>query len=274
MFFLITRTEKGTEVMIDEINPTTILPDTEIKAAESADIFSQGFEVFQSLLSSITSIDKNQTTTSAQTSSELAQDSSVADLVLEVSRNVFSQQPLLTTLESTFSSVDVSALQNSLANALTSSLMSSLSNTNGISEKGVSENTASNTVIEESSWSLAESLGELSFGKYAIGLEETLSAISPADNIPIISDIQQITGSSQVKAFSSMVGGYFVGGPIGLAYAAANLASEEFTGDSILGNIVDLGRDVFNGIPEDFPVFGSGLKTEMSTQKPSDKSPQ
>lgn len=236
----------------NEVNQTTILPDATIKAEKGADIFDQGFDVFKSLLDSMNPFENSTESASKETISQLTQDSmtDVADIVVEVSRNVFSEQPVQTVLENLFSSEDVSALQNSLASALTASLMGSLTNIHNASETENSDTSTPSTVTEETSWNVAESLADFPSEQYDVGLDDVFSLINPLDNIPIISDVQQMFGSSEMKAFSSMVGGYFVAGPIGLAYAGANVASEEFTGDSILGNLVELGREVFSSIAD------------------------
>lgn len=173
----------------------------------------------------------------------------------EVSRNVFSLPQSAQATPGQFSPEDMALLQQSLAKALTASLFS-----RGTSQPQAPQSqppqapqpaaktespslpTAKNTLLQ--------SFTEIAVGKDGLGLDDAFDAFNALNHIPVVSNLYQQYSGDEVNALSSLAGSYLLTGPAGLAYAAADIASKEMTGDSLLTNLQDIGMSMFNQVKE------------------------
>jgi hypothetical protein len=86
------------------------------------------------------------------------------------------------------------------------------------------------------------------FGEDGLSFGDVLDAVNPLQQLPVVSSVYRAASGSGISAFSRMVGGFLIGGPVGLAVAAANAAVEAGTGK-------DIGETIMAGLTgEDVPV--------------------
>ncbi|MEP4889493.1 MAG: hypothetical protein ABJV04_05670 [Aliiglaciecola sp.] len=76
-------------------------------------------------------------------------------------------------------------------------------------------------------------------GDDGLGMDDFFDTINILNHVPIVSDIYQNTSNTSVDPVSELLGGFVYGGPIGVAFAAADMAIESFSGKSIYNNVTD-----------------------------------
>lgn len=91
-----------------------------------------------------------------------------------------------------------------------------------------------------------DSVMNLSFGEDGLGMEDVFDTVNVLNHIPVVSEIYQNVSEHKVDAFSSLAGGFMMFGPVGLAVSAVDVATEQFTGKSMLSNAFDFAAGFFS----------------------------
>lgn len=149
----------------------------------------------------------------------------------------------------------VNLFQNSLLEALTASLYQSPVQTQVETEVqnqtdlvSIDETMTGDTASEKS---FGESILDISFGDDGFGMDDVFDAVNVLNHIPIVSDVYQEVSDNTVDAFSSLAGSFMLYGPAGLAISAVNIATEQLSGESLVGNAVNFATDLFNSMMSD-----------------------
>ncbi|WP_416305607.1 hypothetical protein [Neptunicella sp. SCSIO 80796] len=241
-------------------------------AAEESNFFSDGIDSFKNLMKDIGLFDDQETVTS--TGQTNITDNQLTDVVEQVTSNVFDSSSGQAGGLSKFSAEDISTLQQSLVDALKSSLLNgNQPNTQSAATQTTTENTGLfDSIFSGSGAELLQQANDFSFGEDGFGAKDVFDALNVLNSVPVVSDIyQQTTHSDTVSAFSSIAGSYLLGGPVGLAFAAADVATKEFTGESISANLIDLGMGLFESSAEQLVASSNSNGTgqtgsEVTTQ--------
>ncbi|NVK55493.1 MAG: hypothetical protein HWE26_07755 [Alteromonadaceae bacterium] len=165
----------------------------------------------------------------------------------------------------------VSAFQNNLLQALTASLYQASAQAS--SQKAADTTTSAEQVTIESTAaegvgtsekSLGASILDVTFGEDGFGMDDIFDTVNVLNHIPVVSEIYQEVSDHNVEAFSSFAGSFMLYGPAGLALTAANIATEQLSGKSIIGNAASFASDIFNSMmSEDAPP-----ETELPVSAP------
>lgn len=135
----------------------------------------------------------------------------------------------------------ISSMQNSLLASLQASLFNqantSVESTNIQVENSLSD--AASSYTSETFFSQFGNVADYSFGSDGLVADDLFDTINPLNHIPVVSDIYQSVTSTEVDPISDIVGGFAFGGPMGLGYAAINLAVEGYTGKSMYSHFTD-----------------------------------
>ncbi|MEP2653941.1 MAG: hypothetical protein ABJH06_18340 [Paraglaciecola sp.] len=127
----------------------------------------------------------------------------------------------------------LSSLQASLFSSATESASSFVGETTSI-VKGVEEfDSFSNT------WNAIDDVSDYLTGADGLAFADVFDSVNILNHVPLISDVYQNEIEHEISPISELVGGYAFGGPVGLAYSAADLAIESISGKSIYENISD-----------------------------------
>ncbi|MFA3791138.1 hypothetical protein AB6T38_08465 [Aliiglaciecola sp. SL4] len=134
---------------------------------------------------------------------------------------------------------------DSIANLQTSLLSSLNANLFGAATAAITaqpEVTTTDLSELNSDSSLLGSIQDISnyvVGDDGLGMDDFFDTINILNHVPIVSDIYQNTSNTSVDPVSELLGGFVYGGPIGVAFAAADMAIESFSGKSIYNNVTD-----------------------------------
>lgn len=112
--------------------------------------------------------------------------------------------------------------------------------------------------------SVMNSLSQFSFGENGLDLKDGFDTFNILQHIPVVSAIYQDVSGQDISAISKLSGGYFYGGPIGLAFSALGIAIESYSGSSVSETLVNFDyNSLFSGENvESEAVETSQTKTE------------
>lgn len=125
----------------------------------------------------------------------------------------------------------LSSLQASLFSSATESASSLVSDATSIVEGAEELDSLSNA------WDSIDDVSNYLTGEDGLAFADVFDSVNILNHVPLVSDIYQSEIEHDISPISELVGGYAFGGPIGLAYSAADLAIESFSGKSIYENI-------------------------------------
>lgn len=125
----------------------------------------------------------------------------------------------------------LSSLQASLFSSATESASSLVSDATSIVEGAEELDSLSNT------WGSIDDVSNYLTGEDGLAFADVFDSVNILNHVPLVSDVYQSEVEHDISPLSELVGGYAFGGPIGLAYSAADLAIESFSGKSIYENI-------------------------------------
>lgn len=242
--------------MIDtkDLKSNSVSPSqTKVESQSSEpNIFESGLDKFRQLFSDVeaSSTEDKQTQSPAKQYPALSSES-IVDIASEVTRSVFSDSPFEQS-GLRFGDDEVALLQQSLIGALKTSLLKSSLSSPATSEASPAlspqEAPSQNSLTD-----FLSSVKEISFGSDGFGLKDAFDTLNILNHIPVVSDFYKESTKNDVDAFSTVTGSYLIGGPIGAAFAIADVATEELTGQSIFGNLVEFGKETFSNFWEDTP---------------------
>lgn len=86
----------------------------------------------------------------------------------------------------------------------------------------------------------SESSGFKPFGDDGLSFADLLDIINPLHHLPIIGSLYRAISGDSIDPASRVAGSALFGGPIGAAFAAANVALEHFSGDDMEGHVAAL----------------------------------
>ncbi|WP_414701350.1 hypothetical protein [Paraglaciecola sp. 2405UD69-4] len=128
----------------------------------------------------------------------------------------------------------LSSLQASLFSSVTDSASSAVSETTTSIMDGAEQlDSLSNT------WDSFEDMSSYLTGEDGLAVADVFDTVNILNHVPLVSDIYQAEIEHDISPISELVGGYAFGGPIGLAFSAADLAIETLSGKSIYENLSD-----------------------------------
>ena len=143
---------------------------------------------------------------------------------------------------------EVTFLQQTLVDALKRSLLNTESSSTD--QQSVDGKTTANQDLLSNGeptgfW---QSVSNIAFGDDGFDVKDAFDSINILNHIPIVADFYKETTHSSVNAFSSITGSLLLGGPGAAAFAAADVVTEEFTGESIFGNLMNWGADTIGNL--------------------------
>ena len=98
---------------------------------------------------------------------------------------------------------------------------------------------------------MLDSLSRFSFGENGLDLNDGFDTFNILQHIPIVSAVYQDVSGQDISAVSKLSGGYFYGGPVGLAFSALDLAVEGLSGKSISKSLVNFNyAEMFSGFSD------------------------
>ncbi|MBU2878401.1 hypothetical protein [Aliiglaciecola lipolytica] len=206
----------------------------ETPSASESSASSEGInQVFGGLMSLM---QQNDSDNSAEENANMdsAIDSIQKSLFSAIGLDQFTEDSLsqLTSLDS------IANLQTSLLSSLSANLFSSA--TAAISaEPEVSTTDLSALNSDTTLLGSIQDISNYVIGEDGLGMDDFFDTINILNHIPIVSDIYQNTSHTSVDPVSELLGGFVYGGPIGMAFAAADMAIESFSGKSIYNNVTD-----------------------------------
>lgn len=137
-------------------------------------------------------------------------------------------------LDQLTSQSSIEMMQSTVLSALQQSLFTAQASTNDSSE------TTSTASDDETKVAFAmTTLEKLSFGEDGLDLKDGFDIFNILQHIPIVSSIYQDVTGQDISVISKLSGGFFYGGPIGLAFSALDLLTESLSGSSINDSIVN-----------------------------------
>lgn len=194
-------------------------------------------QVFDSFLSLIQSDDQSDTESAADDPSNTL--SAITDPIESIQQGLMAALSLNSfggsTLAELTSDESIANLQNAFLVSLQANLFSASdtgSDTTANDSANVSDVVESSDFIED-----IENLTSSFLGDGKLEIKDVFDTVNILNHVPIVADIYEETMSTNVAPVSSIVGSYMYGGAIGLGYAVANLAVENFTGESIYSNL-------------------------------------
>ncbi len=241
-----------------EISSSTNQTNNAVSAAQPKPSQTESF--FTNLLSQFTSDEPGSEDVAAgsgQTQSTITADSTAQAPLSKIVNHAISTALDSTPTDQAISPELVNLFQNSLLEALTASLYQAPAGaTTQESAKAqtqtdlvsIDDTVAGNSASEKS---LGASILDVSFGDDGFGMDDVFDTVNVLNHIPIVSDIYQEVSENTVDAFSSLAGGFMLYGPAGLALSAVNVATEQLTGESLVGNAVNFATDLFNSMMSD-----------------------
>lgn len=241
-----------------EISSSTNQTSNAVSAAQPKPSQTESF--FTNLLSQFTSDEPGSEDVAAgsgQTQSTITADSTAQAPLSKIVNHAISTALDSTPTDQAISPELVNLFQNSLLEALTASLYQAPAGaTMQESAKAqtqtdlvsIDDTVAGNSASEKS---LGASILDVSFGDDGFGMDDVFDTVNVLNHIPIVSDIYQEVSENTVDAFSSLAGGFMLYGPAGLALSAVNVATEQLTGESLVGNAVNFATDLFNSMMSD-----------------------
>lgn len=241
-----------------EISSSTNQTSNAVSAAQPKPSQTESF--FTNLLSQFTSDEPGSEDVAAgsgQTQSTITADSTAQAPLSKIVNHAISTALDSTPTDQAISPELVNLFQNSLLEALTASLYQAPAGaTTQESAKAqtqtdlvsIDDTVAGNSASEKS---LGASILDVSFGDDGFGMDDVFDTVNVLNHIPIVSDIYQEVSENTVDAFSSLAGGFMLYGPAGLALSAVNVATEQLTGESLVGNAVNFATDLFNSMMSD-----------------------
>lgn len=241
-----------------EISSSTNQTNNAVSAAQPKPSQTESF--FTNLLSQFTSDEPGSEDVAAgsgQTQSTITADSTAQAPLSKIVNHAISTALDSTPTDQAISPELVNLFQNSLLEALTASLYQAPAGaTMQESAKAqtqtdlvsIDDTVAGNSASEKS---LGASILDVSFGDDGFGMDDVFDTVNVLNHIPIVSDIYQEVSENTVDAFSSLAGGFMLYGPAGLALSAVNVATEQLTGESLVGNAVNFATDLFNSMMSD-----------------------
>ena len=241
-----------------EISSSTNQTNNAVSAAQPKPSQTESF--FTNLLSQFTSEEPGSEDVAAgsgQTQSTITADSTAQAPLSKIVNHAISTALDSTPTDQAISPELVNLFQNSLLEALTASLYQAPAGaTTQESAKAqtqtdlvsIDDTVAGNSASEKS---LGASILDVSFGDDGFGMDDVFDTVNVLNHIPIVSDIYQEVSENTVDAFSSLAGGFMLYGPAGLALSAVNVATEQLTGESLVGNAVNFATDLFNSMMSD-----------------------
>ncbi|WP_339720359.1 hypothetical protein [uncultured Paraglaciecola sp.] len=130
----------------------------------------------------------------------------------------------------------------SLQNAFLVSLQANLFSASDTGSDTIADGTSSISEVAESNDFIGniENLSNAFLGDGELGLNEVFDTINILNHVPIVADIYQETMATDVAPIAEVVGSFMYGGALGLGYAVANLAVENYTGKSIYSNLLEV----------------------------------
>lgn len=241
-----------------EISSSTNQTSNAVSAAQPKPSQTESF--FTNLLSQFTSEEPGSEDVAAgsgQTQSTITANSTAQAPLSKIVNHAISTALDSTPTDQAISPELVNLFQNSLLEALTASLYQAPAGaTTQESAKAqtqtdlvsIDDTVAGNSASEKS---LGASILDVSFGDDGFGMDDVFDTVNVLNHIPIVSDIYQEVSENTVDAFSSLAGGFMLYGPAGLALSAVNVATEQLTGESLVGNAVNFATDLFNSMMSD-----------------------
>lgn len=241
-----------------EISSSTNQTSNAVSAAQPKPSQTESF--FTNLLSQFTSDGQGSEDVAAgsgQTQSTITANSTAQAPLSKIVNHAISTALDSTPTDQAISPELVNLFQNSLLEALTASLYQAPAGaTMQESAKAqtqtdlvsIDDTVAGNSASEKS---LGASILDVSFGDDGFGMDDVFDTVNVLNHIPIVSDIYQEVSENTVDAFSSLAGGFMLYGPAGLALSAVNVATEQLTGESLVGNAVNFATDLFNSMMSD-----------------------
>ena len=156
--------------------------------------------------------------------------------------------------ENTQETLDLLTSQSSIENiqaSLLSALQTSLFSAQAVTTSPQAS-TEGETVSEPAQQvSMLDSLSRFSFGDNGLDLNDGFDTFNILQHIPVVSAVYQDVSGQGISAVSKLSGGYFYGGPIGLAFSALDLAVEGFSGNSISETLVNFNyAEMFSGFSD------------------------
>ncbi|MDO6694609.1 hypothetical protein Q4574_15035 [Aliiglaciecola sp. 3_MG-2023] len=219
--------------LIDSLqNSLGLSSTTEVETNSSVSTSTAGLDqAFGSLLSLMQ--DSENTSSDAESSGISATiDSMQKNLVTAIGLDQFAGDALsqLSSLSS------ITNLQTSLLSNLNASLFSAAIPSG---ETDVSATDLSETATDRTFLSSVEDFSNYIVGDDGLGVDDLFDTVNILNHIPVVSDIYQSTSEIDVDPVAEIIGGYAYGGPIGVAFAAADMALESYTGKSIYHTVAD-----------------------------------
>lgn len=194
---------------------------------------------FTAMLAMLTSADDDTQTQ--------AQDATIADIQSQFTSSLGIPGLDEDVLSSLTSDSGLAKMQSAFLAMLQADLLSSSEASSEVTgETAVSDAEAESVALAdgETGW---DSFMNAAFGEDGVDWNDGFDAVNLLHHIPIVADVYQSVSSTHISAVSDLAGSFMYGGPAGLAYSAANLTVQEFTGSSITTNLWELGYDwLFN----------------------------
>jgi hypothetical protein len=197
----------------------------------------QVFENFMSLMQSDDSSDTNSSADNSENS--LA---TITDPIESIQQSLMSALSIGSFGASTLADLTSDESIANLQNAFLGSLQANLFSASDLGNDTTADGNVTTSEVTESSDFLGniDNLTDSFLGDGELGLNDVFDTINILNHVPIVADIYEETMSTDVAPVAEVVGSFMYGGALGLGYAVANLAVENFTGKSIYGNLLDV----------------------------------
>ena len=162
---------------------------------------------------------------------------------------------------------EVTLLQQTLVNALKRSLLNT--ERSSTDQQSVEGKTGANQELLTNGETTGfwQSVSNIAFGNDGFDVKDAFDSVNILNHIPIVADFYKESTHSSVNAFSSITGSLLLGGPGAAAFAAADVVTEQFTGESIFGNLMNWGTDSIGNLWNTAGTISANATTANSEAK-------